>query len=971
MKRVFSILTFIALTMAIGTPSGLAAIGKVLYLDGEGDFVSLNGSSYTPKPSTAITIEAWVFSSGSDDSQSIFAATSSANGGVIHFEINPNGVIRWCLKSNDGETFFNINAGNITFNEWHHIAGTYDKNLEISRLFLDGHEISDSSGNQNVPDNWDNGADIGAFFVNHRYFNGAIDEVRIWNIARTQEEIQDAMNRTLTSDEINSGNVAGYWNFDDGTADDLSPNSNHGTLMGDARIGDFMAIFAAEPRWGEAPLTIQFTDCSYGENITDWYWEFGDGDTSVEQNPIHEYQNAGDYTVSLTITSPTDFDTVTRSEYIHVGDHLEWDTPVVGTIDPPGEVDLFCFSANAGDIIVLDIDAQLNGSPLNSYLRLYDESGREVAYNNDTPGSLDSMIVYPISTDGTYCVEVGDVDGNGGSDYFYILFLRRGTSISGNVVTEVDAIPVPLQEEQQYAPVYMPSVYAEDVDTEQQFSTSWMNYNGDYTIFAPEGSYRVKIQTSADTLQYYKEVTEPSDATVIDITADEPATDIDFFLNLAEYGYITQGLVLGPLKDTGSDPEAITQDFLVSIGGEANVIPREGDTFEFKSDVLTWQPYNFGIGWIFTQIFETHDFDTAYLATYLKFDKSEKVDVWTGHSDAIAIWLNGENVWTKTTWASWDADKFQITVRKGWNRMLVKVMNVDGHSSWGMSVRFPNVRPIDISLNPDVFKTIGDVSGDGTISAYDASLILQFVVGLIDTLPPTVQSPVDGVLRDYSVSIPELKTRPTDSIKVPVAINDATGLANGGIILKYDQSVIRAVDALPTSMLSGAYWKANTQRVGEIRFAFAAVEPIKGAGNLLTVEFEPLNDTAGRESSIIFETVQFVESQSIRTIDGKVTILPEKSMLLQNYPNPFNPETWIPYQLAEDSPVTISIYNAKGELVRTLNLGYQSAGIYIAKSKAAYWNGKDNLGEKVANGVYFYSLQAGNFSSMRKLVVLK
>jgi len=266
---------------------------------------------------------------------------------------------------------------------------------------------------------------------------------------------------------------------------------------------------------------------------------------------------------------------------------------------------------------------------------------------------------------------------------------------------------------------------------------------------------------------------------------------------------------------------------------------------------------------------------------------------------------------------------------------------------------------------------IGDISGDGTISAYDAALILQFVVGLIDTLPPPAKSPADGILRDYSVSIPELTTRPGNRIKVPVAINDATGLTAGGIILKYDCSVIRAVDALPTSMLSGAYWKANTQRAGEIRFAFAAVEPIKGAGNLLTVEFEPLNDTAGRESPIIFETVQFVQSQSIRTIDGKVTILPEKSMLLQNYPNPFNPETWIPYQLADDSPVTISIYNAKGELVRTLNLGYQSAGVYIAKSKAAYWNGKDALGERVANGVYFYRLQAGNFSAVRKLVVLK
>ena len=979
MTRVFSILTFIVLAMVIGTPSGLAAIGKVLYLDGEGDFVSLNGSSYTPKPSTAITIEAWVFSSGSDDSQSIFAATSSANGGVIHFEINPNGVIRWCLKSNDGETFFNINAGNITFNEWHHIAGTYDKNLEISRLFLDGHEISDSSGNQNVPDNWDNGADIGAFFVNHRYFNGAIDEVRIWNIARTQEEIQDAMNRTLTNDEINSGNVAGYWNFDDGTADDLSPNSNHGTLMGDARIVDFMANFTAEPRWGEVPLTVQFTDCSYGENITDWYWEFGDGDTSSKQYPLHVYQDAGDYDVSLTITSPDDSDTYTRFQYIHVGAHLEYDQPTAGVIEPPGEIDTFCFFANGDNVIVLDVDAQSEGSPLNSYLRLYDVSGNELAYNDDTTGSLDSMIVHRIPYDGTnvYCVEIGDADGNGGSDYTYTLSLRLGSSIEGKVS---GGVVMHGGEESQYIPLYA-EVWAENIDTSQQFQT-WTSEYGNYELPVPEGSYRVRMRTS-DVLQYFHRTTNPDDAAIVTVGAGSPATDINFSFELhdflfrefiSENGYLTRGLVLGPLRNASD----INQDYLASIGGEANVIPREGDTFEHEDDVLTWQAYNFGTGGIFDQMFGDVDDATVYATIYLKFDEVETVDLLVYHDDAAGVWLNGENIWTHPGCCG--PDEIQVTVKKGWNRMLVKVCEHGG--AWGMSVRFPNVRPIDISLNPDVIKILGDVSDDGTISAYDAALILQFVVGLIDTLPPTVQSPADGVLRDYSVSISELKTRPTEPIKVPVAINDvthprplprgeATGLTAGGIILKYDQSVIRAVDALPTSMLSGAYWKANTQRAGEIRFAFAAVEPIKGAGNLLTVEFEPLNDIAGLESPIIFETVQFVQSQSIRTIDGKVTILPEKSMLLQNYPNPFNPETWIPYQLTEDSPVTISIYNAKGELVRILNFGHQSAGVYIAKSKAAYWNGRDVLGERVANGIYFYGLQAGNFSAVQKLVVLK
>jgi hypothetical protein len=108
--------------------------------------------------------------------------------------------------------------------------------------------------------------------------------------------------------------------------------------------------------------------------------------------------------------------------------------------------------------------------------------------------------------------------------------------------------------------------------------------------------------------------------------------------------------------------------------------------------------------------------------------------------------------------------------------------------------------------------------------------------------------------------------------------------------------------------------------------------------------------------------------------------LPKQSALLQNYPNPFNPETWLPYQLAQDANVIISIYNTKGQLVRTLRPGLKNAGIYITKDKAAYWDGKDSLGQSVASGAYFYTLQvreaipnigAGEFRATRKMVIVK
>ena len=100
-------------------------------------------------------------------------------------------------------------------------------------------------------------------------------------------------------------------------------------------------------------------------------------------------------------------------------------------------------------------------------------------------------------------------------------------------------------------------------------------------------------------------------------------------------------------------------------------------------------------------------------------------------------------------------------------------------------------------------------------------------------------------------------------------------------------------------------------------------------------------------------------------------VLPETTVLLPNYPNPFNPETWIPYQLANASDVQITIYDTKGAIVRTLGLGHQSAGYYTNRNRAAYWDGRNGLGENVASGVYFYQLQTDEISPIRKMVILK
>ena len=100
-------------------------------------------------------------------------------------------------------------------------------------------------------------------------------------------------------------------------------------------------------------------------------------------------------------------------------------------------------------------------------------------------------------------------------------------------------------------------------------------------------------------------------------------------------------------------------------------------------------------------------------------------------------------------------------------------------------------------------------------------------------------------------------------------------------------------------------------------------------------------------------------------------LVPETTALLANYPNPFNPETWIPYQLSKAADVSVTIYASDGSVVRTLALGHQDAGMYKNRSQAAYWDGKNELGETVASGLYFYTLTADDFTATRRMLILK
>ena len=193
-------------------------------------------------------------------------------------------------------------------------------------------------------------------------------------------------------------------------------------------------------------------------------------------------------------------------------------------------------------------------------------------------------------------------------------------------------------------------------------------------------------------------------------------------------------------------------------------------------------------------------------------------------------------------------------------------------------------------------------------------------------------------------------------------VDEGTGLNNAGFrVTVKNLSTGRAVATVTTPDEAG------------YRSTVVAIETGRAArvGDMLEISAESPNPFVGVEPVRYIVTAADVNQSLIQLPELIAYEIPAETQLLSNYPNPFNPETWIPYRLADDTNVSLSIYDINGALVRELDLGHQRAGYYTDRTRAAYWNGRNEWGERVVSGVYFYQLRAGDYSQMRKMVILK
>ena len=306
----------------------------------------------------------------------------------------------------------------------------------------------------------------------------------------------------------------------------------------------------------------------------------------------------------------------------------------------------------------------------------------------------------------------------------------------------------------------------------------------------------------------------------------------------------------------------------------------------------------------------------VYGSLTLNSPRKQETTMLVGSDDGVKVWLNGAVVhYNPTTRGAGDyQDAFPVTLKQGTNVLLVAVDN-RGHG--GFSGFFGFAKDTDYTVNP-----IGK----------------KF----------TVQIPAWDVNRDGETNILDLILVGQDFGK-PRATNARTDVNKDGRRNISDLVLV----AQHLGELSGVSAAPSALAVGNMR-----LDPAMIRGWITQAQIE--NDGS------------FAFQQGITNLHQLLALLmPEKTALLANYPNPFNPETWIPYQLSESTEVTVRIYEVSGIVVRTLHLGHQPAGIYQARSRAAYWDGKNELGEPVASGIYFYTLTAGDFTATRKMLIMK
>ena len=239
-----------------------------------------------------------------------------------------------------------------------------------------------------------------------------------------------------------------------------------------------------------------------------------------------------------------------------------------------------------------------------------------------------------------------------------------------------------------------------------------------------------------------------------------------------------------------------------------------------------------------------------------------------------------------------------------------------------------------------------------------------------DTVPPTLD--INRITVDAKPTNPDAPNGETDVTVEFYVKDDVSGYSSGSIVIRDPLGGERSYGNWATinyPHTSGLYFQGDPTVVRKYTTDFRLpVGSIPGVWGVIGIS---VSDKAENRVYHDFTEITHFEITETPSAPSLQVNLPAQTALLPNYPNPFNPETWMPYQLAAPAAVTVRIYAADGRVVRSLPLGVQPAGTYHDKERAAYWDGRNGLGEPVASGLYFYTLTAGDTTATRRMLIRK
>ena len=312
------------------------------------------------------------------------------------------------------------------------------------------------------------------------------------------------------------------------------------------------------------------------------------------------------------------------------------------------------------------------------------------------------------------------------------------------------------------------------------------------------------------------------------------------------------------------------------------------------------------------------DFHVAYGSIALDVTTAQVSRLFVGAGDAVKVWLNGKQVHSNAV--DRDAEDYEedfpVTLKAGRNILLVAVYEGEGWWSgfFGLDRNTEYTTTLPDARHRVLPRRATDVDGDGTVGILDMILVARSFGTLL------ASKPGGSVYEDIS----------------------GDGVVNIVDLILVAQEITAPVDNDPAAPISP--------------------ELVQQWIDLAWTEYD---------GSLAFQKGITALENILKALESASEKTAPKTALFANYPNPFNPETWIPYQLAAPTEVVVTIRTATGRRVRTLPLGQQSAGVYKTLNRAAHWDGKNDIGEPVTSGIYFYTLTAGDFTATRKMLIRK